>query len=59
MKASQRTKMLSADMPSTTNVTIKCSELKFVIMSIFLYITSVIGNEKRIMDIDVVLTKAD
>ena len=49
--------MLSAEIPSTTNTTIRCRELTFVMPMIILYITRVIGNEKRIMLIDDELMK--
>jgi hypothetical protein len=44
--------MLSAEIPSTTKTTIRCSELILVTLMTCLYKTSVIGKEKRIIDID-------
>lgn len=49
--------MLSAEIPRTTKTTIRCKELILVTFNTCLYKTRVMGNENRIMDIDVELTK--
>ena len=51
--------MLSAEIPNTTNTTIRCNELTFVILITFLYNTKVIGIETTIMLIEVVQIKTD
>ena len=53
------TKILSADMPSTTNTMARCKAAKFVIPQTFLYKTKVIGNEKRIVQIATAPIKKD
>lgn len=58
-QASQMTKILSADIPSTTKIIVRCKAPTFPIPITYLYITKVIGNEKRIVQTAMVPTKKD